>query len=233
MLCSLFVLLRLLFFSWIVLITTGARKRRSHSNLFETVDAVEIKSSFYIYEWPQEIIDCWPFNYTHHRLAFEGKFRQNRGLGPLLHPEVGMYHTHQYSLFTSFYQRLLESKYRTRDPIAAKAFFIPYDIGMDSSSRQSDGALSQTNCPRLNRVMQLLSTSAYFQRNHGNDHFTLLSINQPMHYFLNLKCMEFYKFCYNCSKFSIDVYNGALYASLRDRPYMTHKWHSVPFPANL
>ena len=190
-------------------------------------------SYFYIYDWPKDIIDRWPDSYSHHRLAILDKFRDNYGLGTLIDAEVGLYHTHQYSLFETFYHRLLESRYRTNDPEKASIFFIPYDIGMDASIRKTDGALFQTNCPKLKDVTNLLTNSIFFKRNNGNDHFSLHSINQPMHYYINIKCMEFYQFCHNCTKFSIDTYSPKIYRSLKDFPEMIHKWISIPFPANL
>ena len=188
---------------------------------------------FYIYDWPPDIMNCWPLANTHERQSIDLKFRDNYGIGPLMNAEVGMYHTHQYSLFYTFYHRLLESPHRTLDPEKATKFFIPYDIGMDSSTRQEDGALFQTNCPKLQQVLDLLSNSRYYQESHGTNHFTLHSINQPMNYYLNLRCMEFYRACYNCTKFSIDTYTQDMYPVLRDYPEMRHKWRSIPFPSNF
>ena len=188
---------------------------------------------FYVYDWPEDIIDCWPVNFTHKRLSVERKFKENFGMGPLRSSQDGVYHTHQYSLFAMFYQRLLESEFRTTDPKQASYFFIPYDIGMDSSTRKSDGALFQTNCPRMSTVIQYLSDSPYFGSGYGNNHFILHSINQPMQYYLNLKCREFYDFCFNCTKLSIDTYPPNLFKSLSDWPSMTNRWVSIPFPANL
>jgi hypothetical protein len=105
---------------------------------------------FYIYDWPESVLDLWPERYDHHRLSFaSAEFRDNNGFGRLLDQQTGAYFTHQYSLFTIVYQRLLTSPYRTLDPEEASAFFIPYDLGMDSSTRRSDGALVRTNCPQV------------------------------------------------------------------------------------
>lgn len=104
---------------------------------------------------------------------------------------------------------------------------------MDSSTRQEDGALFQTNCPKLSKVLDLLSTSKYFRESYGANHFTLHSINQPMNYYLNLKCMEYYRVCYNCTKFSIDTYTKDMYPILKEHPEMHHKWRSIPFPSNF
>ena len=191
------------------------------------------KKYFYIYDWPSDIVDRWPFANTHKRQSIDLKFRANYGIGPLISAEVGMYHTHQYSLFQTFYHRLLESPRRTLDPEKATKFFIPYDIGMDSTTRQNDGALFQTDCPKLNQVIDLLLSSRHYQESSGANHFTLHTINQPMNYYLNLKCMEFYRVCYNCTKLSIDTYTENMYAVLRDHPEMIHKWKSIPFPSNF
>eukprot|EP01034_Spumella_vulgaris_P022542 gene22542-28674_t len=55
------------------------------------------------------------------------------------------------------------------DPNEASLFFIPYDLGMDGSTRTSDAALFQTNCPRVSRVMDLLRESPHFRRNNDSN----------------------------------------------------------------
>ena len=86
--------------------------------------------NFYIYDWPESIVDLWPHAYTHHKLSFSSpSFRENNGFGPLLDETTGAYFTHQYSLFTIVYARLMQSHYQLTDPSQAKVFFIPYDLG--------------------------------------------------------------------------------------------------------
>ena len=190
------------------------------------------KSYFYIYEWPNEITNRWPFAYTHHTLSMTKESSQNNGLGQLLNISQGLYSTHQYTLYTIFYNKLLISKYRTYDPKNASIFFIPYDLGMDSTARQSDGALYRTNCPMMSKVYELLQKSIYFQLKNGTNHFIIHSINQPMYYFTHLKCLKIYELCYNCMKLSIDTYSKGIFNVIDKYEYLSHNWLSIPFPSN-
>jgi hypothetical protein len=95
--------------------------------------AKELKSFVYIYEWPDNLINRWPIYYTHKRLAFIPNNSHNYGLGEVVNSSIGQFDTHQYALFSIFYHRLLQSDYVTKNPDEAKWFFIPYDVGMDSS----------------------------------------------------------------------------------------------------
>ena len=166
---------------------------------YETLPSSRIK--IFIYNWSDDIVDRWPKRYQHKRLSTEAKFKLNDGAGPLVDSSRGLYHTHQYSLFTLFVERL-KAQYHvkrsssfevTTNPDEAEAFFIPYDIGMDASAREDDGALTATNCPKLLKVMQLLHNSPYYQRNKGRDHFVLNSINHMMLFFMNKECRKFYQ----------------------------------------
>ena len=108
-----------------------------HSDVYTTTSNNPSQKYFYIYDWPTEVIDRWPKNYSHFRLSVSADFKENNGAGRAIRPSEGLYHTHQYSLFSLFYTRLQRSQYRTLDPTKASLFFIPYDLGMDSSTRQS------------------------------------------------------------------------------------------------
>lgn len=67
---------------------------------------------FYIYDWKDEIIDRWPRSYSSNgRLGIEEKFKANFGIGNVIDDYIGLFDTHQYSLFRTFYFRLSESKY--------------------------------------------------------------------------------------------------------------------------
>lgn len=188
---------------------------------------------FYIYEWPASVVDSWPKDYTFSkRISVEKEFRANHGVGEQLDERLGLYHSHQYTLFSTFLSRLRESKLRTRDPSKASLFFVPYDIGMDSTTRSSDGALTQTRCPRVSEAYQLLQNSTYYQRNLGADHFMLNTINQMMLFFLTDECREFFKLCRNCFKLGIDSYEKSLYKELNTYQEMYHRWISIPFPSN-
>ena len=186
----------------------------------------------FVYDFPVSIVDSWPQKYSHHRLSVEERFRSHFGAGELIDETNAFYSTHQYSLFTIFLERLRVSKYLTTSVEEADYFFIPYDIGMDSSTRESDGALFQTNCPRLNNVTQLLKESVHFKKSNGNNHFLLHSINQMMIYYTNSNCQRLFELCFNCTKLSIDTYPPGIYPFLDDHTSMTHKWLSIPFPSN-
>lgn len=153
-------------------------------------------------------------------------------MGMLINASKGLYHTHQYSLFYSFYQRLLRSPHRTMNPLEASFFFIPYDLGMDSTTRREDGALTNTSCPRLPSVLSLLQESPFFTRKNGSDHFLIHSINHMMLFFNNEHCARLYKVCRNCLKLSIDHYSESVYPELRRMPHLVERWYSIPFPSN-
>jgi len=187
---------------------------------------------FYIYSWSDSIINSFPVAYSHRRQHITEEFAQNYGVGPVIDERLGLYHTHQYSLFATFLARLEESPYRTLDPEKASLFFIPYDVGMDASARQSDGALIKTGCPRSQKVLPLLSNSPYFFKHGGADHFLLHSINQPMLFFMPDQCRTIYEICLKCTKLCIDTYDPQMYRELRVYPEMSTNWISVPFPSN-
>jgi hypothetical protein len=195
-------------------------------------DTVNDENRYFIYNWPETVTNVWPSNYTHHRLSIERKFQFNGGTGPVLDERQGLYHSHQYMLFSLLYRRLLQSSHRTMDPNQASYFFIPYDIGMDSCTRTTDGALAATSCPRLPEVLQLLQQSPYFVKKHGADHFMVFSINHMMLFYNNAVCQMFLKLCLNCTKLSIDHYSAEVYPELRSMPHLVHNWHSIPFPSN-
>ncbi|RYH30857.1 hypothetical protein EON65_03985 [archaeon] len=191
-----------------------------------------VKPLIYIYDWPDHITHRWPLNYTHHRLSIDKKFSENEGFGYIVDAAGGIFHTHQYTLYTIFYHRLLASHHRTRDPAKAQFFFIPYDIGMDATTRQSDGALTVTNCPESTSVLKLLRDSPYFHRHKGADHFMIHSINQMMLFFNNKICSKVFKLCLNCIKFGIDSHDKSVFPELASLPHLTINWFSIPFPSN-
>ena len=187
---------------------------------------------FYIYDWPSNVSDSWPVGYTHQRQSIARRFRSNSGAGCAIDPAAAQYHTHQYSLYPLLYSRLLTSTLRTPHPEQAVLFFVPYDLGMDATTRSSDGGLVATGCPRLASVLNLLEESTYFKRNAGADHVLVHSINHMMLFFANKRCQQLYRRCLNCTKLSIDVYSDQVYSELRHLPHMTRRWVSVPFPSN-
>lgn len=203
------------------------------TQLIKEYQRVYKQPKFYIYGWDPKITDAWPLQYVHHRISIGQEFRQNAAVGPLVDAVTGMYHTHQYSLFTLVLQRLLESEYRTTNPDEASLFFIPYDLGMDATTRSSDGGLVQTNCPRVGSVLEKLQNSPHFHKKQGVDHFLLHTINQMMVYYANEKCTRLYEVCANCTKLSIDTYPPGVFSHLDTHPFMSKRWISIPFPSNF
>ena len=188
---------------------------------------------FYIYEWPASVVNSWPTGFTFtKRLSLERHFETNHAVGRRVNERNGFYHTHQYSLFRTFLGRLRESALRTRDPSKASLFFVPYDAGMDATTRSSDGAFARTRCPRGPEASRLLSNSTYFQRNEGRDHVMLHSINQMMLFHMEAECRRFYQLCFHCTKLGIDVYSPSTYRELKGMREMSHRWISIPFPSN-
>jgi len=189
---------------------------------------------FYIYPFPEDVIDRWPRAYNHTKIAISEEYKMNYGIGQAISLQEGRYKTHQYSLFRTFYYRLLESKYRTSNINEASYFFIPYDIGMDCSIRYTDGALDRTNCPKMAQVLSLLNGeyASTFHRKQGSDHFMLHSINHMMTHYVHKGCFALYQICYNCTKLSIDLYDEDLYPMLKTYPFLRHNWHSIPFPSD-
>lgn len=92
--------------------------------------AVEKADKIYIYTPPIDI-DYYPKQEVHTG-DFKSVFRQNNGTGEVLDEAYGMHETFQFSLFDMIYNRLLVDPRRTLDPSEATAFFIPYDIAIDS-----------------------------------------------------------------------------------------------------
>jgi hypothetical protein len=85
----------------------------------------------YIYNWSEELTNCWPTNFSHARLSFESKFSENYFEGPAVDSSKHLFHTHQYSLYQIVLQRIKLSTYITKDPMRATHFLIPYDLGKE------------------------------------------------------------------------------------------------------
>ena len=57
---------------------------------------------FYIYPWPEDVVNRWPIRSAHHRPSFFPVYGLNHGLGPVVDQAQGRHLTHQYSLFRTF-----------------------------------------------------------------------------------------------------------------------------------
>jgi len=108
------------FFSLILFVFNSTHTDVSNFSGKETIISFFKKSKntntklFYIYNWPDNIVDRWPRAYTHERLGIEEAYKMNFGIGKAVNDRIGLYDTHQYSLFRTFYYRLSESKYHHR-----------------------------------------------------------------------------------------------------------------------
>lgn len=177
---------------------------------------------FFMHELPSELVDLWPRRSGELRK----QCRQHFGLGRLLDPSLGLHETHQFTVFTPIYHRLLHDPRRTLDPNEASAFFIPYDVGFDAAVKKDNAKIRPHGCPHAERVINLMKDNFYFKRNYGFDHFVVQGINQAMGNFnLRPACKLFLKgFCENCTKLAIDTY-----INCGPSPH----WHAIPFPSNF
>lgn len=76
----------------------------------------EREAYFYIYEWPDQLMDVWPREGAklHPETPYLPAFRPHNGVGEMLDEKVGLFQTWQFSLYANAMARLRTSKYRTR-----------------------------------------------------------------------------------------------------------------------
>lgn len=178
---------------------------------------------FFIYDhFPPEVADLWPKKDGELRMHY----RANNGVGEFVNSSIGMHETHQFTVFTPIYERLLHDYRRTRDPSKASSFFIPYDLAFDAAIKKENGKVRPQGCPNAEKVIKLLESNKYFRRNYGYDHFLVQGLNQAMGIFnMRPACKLFLKgFCENCTKLAIDTYWNC-----GPSPH----WHAIPFPSNF
>ncbi len=191
-------------------------------------------------KWDNIIKDVYPESYRFiKRLSHTSKHFENNGIGSKISDmNDGLYDTHQYMLFPMFYNRLLEmleeeeNLMMTKMRDKASLYFIPYDIGMDATTRKVDGALVRTLCPHVELVNNLLRNDLNFKKSFGHNFILLISINQNMGYYLTKECAKIFELCWNCTKLCIDSYPPTMYKELKEHPSRYHKWISIPFPSN-
>ena len=101
--------------------------------MLKKTDPKSVESSkrirIYIYDWPDELINCWPKRFSHHRLSYEEQFSNNSFFGPVVDGSNSLFHTHQYSVYQILLRKFISSSIVTRNPDEASHFLIPYDIG--------------------------------------------------------------------------------------------------------
>mmetsp|Transcript_18931 Transcript_18931/g.31626 ORF Transcript_18931/g.31626 Transcript_18931/m.31626 type:complete len:501 (+) Transcript_18931:158-1660(+) len=178
---------------------------------------------FFIYDhFPPELVSLWPKRDGELRKHY----RANNGTGEFFNKSLGMHETHQFTVFTPIYRRLLNDYRRTLDPAEATAFFIPYDMGFDAAIKKDSAKIRPQGCPHAEAVIALLEDNKYFRRNFGYDHFLVQGLNQAMGNFnMRPACKLFLKgFCENCTKLAIDTYWAC-----GPSPH----WHAIPFPSNF
>jgi len=192
-------------------------------------------AKFFMYDWP-DLVDRYA-NFTDrdhlsHGVEFP-QWKSHGGTGRVVDALNLEHKTSQFGLAKIFVDRARVDPRRTVDPNAAKSFFIPFDVGMHTAFLEKNGRMRKTGCPLLPKVMERLSKSKHWRRNHGHDHFLVFSINYNMNYFMGAKrCTEFMQFCWNCTKLSIDEY---LFTA-RERAFEARNrginWHAIPFPSD-
>jgi hypothetical protein len=74
-----------------------------------------IQGKFYVYQWPDKLSNVFPdpSKVLHKWTSYDHDFYPNGGAGKLVHEDLGIYRTWQFSLFRVLYNRLLQSKHRT------------------------------------------------------------------------------------------------------------------------
>jgi len=188
----------------------------------------------FVYDWP-DLQDRYA-NFTDRKDAHGVEiphWRLHHGLGRVVDGANMEHKTSQFALHKIFYERALLDPRRTLDPAKATSFFIPFDLGMHTAFLESNGRMRRSNCPSAPLVIKRLNESAWFRRKMGHDHTLVFALNQNMNYFMaGPRCQEFLRFCWNCTKLSIDEY---LFTA-KDRNFeMKNRginWHAVPFPSD-
>lgn len=196
--------------------------------------AATLEQKLYVYNWP-DLVDRYA-NFTDRKDAHGVEipnWRTHSGLGRVVDGANLEHKTSQFALHKIFYERVLLDPHRTHDADKATSFFIPFDIGMHTAFIEANGRMRKTGCPSAETVIQRLNSSSHFRRSMGHDHIVVFALNQNMNYFMAAaKCQEFLRFCWNCTKLSIDEY---LFTAKHRSFEMKNRginWHAVPFPSD-
>ena len=188
----------------------------------------------FVYDWP-DLVDRYA-NFTDRKDAHGveiPQWRLHHGLGRVISGDNMEHKTSQFALHKIFYERALLDPHRTLDASLATSFFIPFDIGMHTAFLESNGRMRRSNCPSAPSVIQRLNESAHFRRSMGHDHIVVFSLNQNMNYFMaGQRCQDFLRFCWNCTKLSIDEYLFTAQDRVFEMKNRGINWHAVPFPSD-
>ena len=157
---------------------------------FQSCSIAFKESYFFIYPWPESVISVQQNKFDSARL-----YNENYGLGKLLDESSFLFETSPYSLFRYMYFRLSLHPRRTFDPEKAEIFFIPYDVTHDTW--ESSMLFNRDN--RSAYVVSFLSSSKYFLKNRGKDHF-YIEDDSPFYSWKHevSAWKSFHQICKNC-----------------------------------
>eukprot|EP01035_Chromulina_nebulosa_P020816 gene20816-26984_t len=178
------------------------------------------------------IYDVWPppGAVLHEHAGYNHDFYDNYGAGKLLNDTVGLFQTWQFALYKVIMGRLRVSEYRTRDPLQATAFIIPFDAGVHSYIDH------KTGFPRLasphgwaagDYLRSASRNKKLYWKNNGHDHFALFSITAFQMVGIGVKVF-FMQICQNCSVITIETSPTFTAIKGRSRKY----WFGAPYPSS-
>ncbi|KAL9670794.1 hypothetical protein QQ045_008352 [Rhodiola kirilowii] len=129
---------------------------------------------FYVYNLPPEfnlelLHDCRHLNVYTDMCPHVA----NLGMGQPVRSNVSWYATHQFLAEMIIHARAENHPCRTRDPAAAKLFYVPFYGGLYASSKFHEPNLTSRDQLGLNLV-KFLETQPFWRRRNGRDHFLAL-----------------------------------------------------------
>lgn len=184
---------------------------------------------FYIYEWSQDFHDVYPppNAILNEESYYDHSFYPNSGAGLLLNEEVGLFQTWQFSMYKVVMQRLLVSKFRTREAFLADVFIVPFDAGVHSYIDHKNGK-RRLGSPHAWSLIRHLQESPHW-KNQGHDHFIFFSLTEFV--MTGIAVKEFWMgICQNCTALTIEAS-----PTRTSTPYhRTRKyWYAVPYPSSF
>ena len=94
--------------------------------------------------------------------------------------DYGLFQTWQFSMYKNVMQRLVVSKYRTRDPAKASAFVIPFDAGVHSYIDHKNGKyrLGSPYGWSVINWLQESKKSVDLWKYRGHDHYVFFGLTE-------------------------------------------------------
>eukprot|EP01038_Epipyxis_sp_PR26KG_P015177 gene15177-20443_t len=191
-----------------------------------------VQPLFYIYEWPDDLNDVWPpiGGKLDPKTGYSHEFRGNNGAGTILDSDAGLFNTWQFSLYQNMMARLRVSEYRTRDPLKATSFVVPFDISIHSHI-DSTGKMRIASPLSWVAIYFLLNASrdkSLWWKNNGHDHFVFVSTTAYQNVGTAARVF-FMQICQNCTAITIETSPTKTAIKGRSRKY----WYSVPYPSSF